>query len=488
MKKITFTIIATLLFSCNSKNNTEISEFRQLSNNIDYYSKNIVKNKNINSISVAIYKNGKTYHNYYGAISNSIKNKPTDQSLFEIASISKTFTGILLAKAVSEKKVNINNDIRKYLPGSYPNLEYDGVPVKIKNLITHTLGFETPKGLKNIYKKIFSGTYNTTLDHYEMKDLFNELKSAKVVKKPGTYYNYNNVGPEIAAYILTEVYQKPFKEILSDFFIEVGMKNTYLQEYDKHRKQLIVGHDENGNIAKIDYNPLLGGASGVITSIPDLIVYMKFLLESNRPYIKESISSKFNDEDENIGYFWDLGVGETEGFYYLKSGTSNGTQSIILLCPDSNYGELIIMNNTTDIATNNWINLYNKIENDLIIYPKQNLWTKVEPIFRKNPEAACETYLKFKNDTINYYASSQYLNGIGYEYINDEKINSAIEIFKIAIKADNKNSNLYDSLGEAYFLLKNYTSSKENYEKSLKLNPQNDNAKKYLEKLKNLLA
>ncbi|GLU52659.1 serine hydrolase [Dyadobacter frigoris] len=62
---------------------------------------------------------------------------PNTHSIFGIGSISKTFAVLLLAKAAIENKVKLDDDVRKYLDGEYPNLEYQGQPVKLFHLISH---------------------------------------------------------------------------------------------------------------------------------------------------------------------------------------------------------------------------------------------------------------------------------------------------------------------------------------------------------------
>jgi D-alanyl-D-alanine-carboxypeptidase/D-alanyl-D-alanine-endopeptidase len=86
-------------------------------------------------LSIGIYKNGKVYSYNYGTTQRENPKLPTNKTVYEIGSISKTFTGTLLAQAVKDKKVKIDDDIRKYLDGSYPNLEYQGKPIKLSHLV-----------------------------------------------------------------------------------------------------------------------------------------------------------------------------------------------------------------------------------------------------------------------------------------------------------------------------------------------------------------
>jgi len=482
--------VEMLLKAEEEKGKVEDFSFKNLSSIIDQYAENTLKKGNINSLAIAIYKDGKIYQQYYGEIDKNSGNKPDDSTLYEIASISKTFAGSLAAKAVVEKKITLDDDIRKYLAGNYPNLQFENTPITIKDLLTHTLGFKnkTPKKLEKVNKKTNKGYYENRFFDYNMSNLLEELKTVVLDKKPGTFYSYNSVGSELVAYILEQVYHKPYGDILQDFLTEVKMKNTYLQDYEKHKKQLANSYSEYKKLAPLDKNPLLGGAYGMISNLPDLTKYMQFQLESNNPFIKESTRLLFKEEVDNDdkGYLWDVGFGKKEGFYYGKTGTSNGVQSGVLICPDSHYGLILIMNNNSDVAQKDWTSLYNKIETDLINYPKINLVSLLQKEFMTDFEKAAENYKKLKKDTSNYTAGSLQLNNFGYELLSGHQIQKAIEIFELAISEDSQNANLYDSLGEAYFSDKNYKKALVNYKKSLELNPENSNAKKYIDELNKL--
>ncbi len=76
------------------------------------------------------------------------------------------------------------------------------------------------------------------------------------------------------------------------------------------------------------------------------------------------------------------------------------------------------------------------------------------------------------------------INGIGYQLLGAKKYNDAIEVFKLNTKLFPGSWNVYDSLGEAYADNGNTNDAITNYEMSLKINPQNDNGKQWLAKLK----
>jgi tetratricopeptide (TPR) repeat protein len=82
-----------------------------------------------------------------------------------------------------------------------------------------------------------------------------------------------------------------------------------------------------------------------------------------------------------------------------------------------------------------------------------------------------------------YNVSEQEINSLGYMLLRDDKIDDAIAIFKLNVAEHPKSWNVYDSLGEAYMKKGENELAIENYQKSLELNPNNENGKDMLKKL-----
>lgn len=489
MKRI-FIFAALIIIGCQTSKKVDELPFKQLTNLIDKYVDNTLEKGTINSLAVALYKDGQVYHNYYGSIHKNANDLPNDNSVYEIASITKVFVGSLVAKAVLENKITLEDDIRIYLKGDYTNLEFEETPITIKNLLTHTLGFKNKdlKILEEVENKISDGYYENKQIEYTINDFLEELKTIKLDKKPGSFYNYNSIGPELLAYILEQVYKDSFENVLANFLTELDMTSTYLERNQKQQNRSFVeGFGDNGKLVSKSKSPLLGGAGGMLSTLPDLMKFMKFQLESNNPLIKESTQKLFeNNDDDKLGYLWEVDIAEEEGFYYLKSGTSQGIQSIILICPDTNYGLILIANNTSEAAFYDWANLYNQIESDLIKYPKINLVSFLKEDLVANPQKAIQNYKKLVQENNKYYVNPDDLNRIGYQLLNNHKTKKAIEIFKLVVNEFPGNFNAYDSLGEAYFKNNEYTNALANYKKSLELNPDNQNAREYISEIEKI--
>lgn len=137
------------------KSNDSTRSFIELRSIIDQYAKETLEKGNINSLAIAIYSQKEVYQQYYGKLDKNSGQKPDEQTLYEIASISKVFVGSLAAKAVLEQKISLQDDVRMYLKEDYSNLQFMGTPITIKDLLTHTLGLrdKSPKKFDKVFKK-----------------------------------------------------------------------------------------------------------------------------------------------------------------------------------------------------------------------------------------------------------------------------------------------------------------------------------------------
>jgi hypothetical protein len=112
--------------------------------------------------------------------------------------------------------------------------------------------------------------------------------------------------------------------------------------------------------------------------------------------------------------------------------------------------------------------------------------TLLVTIFESGIDSAVSQYHYLKTVMPRQYDFREaQLNTLGYILLRNQMINEAVEIFKLNTKAYPGSSNTYDSLAEGYLAAGNVQLAKENYTRSLELNPDNENAKEMLNKLNN---
>jgi len=105
-------------------------------------------------------------------------------------------------------------------------------------------------------------------------------------------------------------------------------------------------------------------------------------------------------------------------------------------------------------------------------------------IMNKGVNAAIDQYKELKATSMDKYNFKEsQLNSLGYQLLQVGKTKEAMEILKLNVEAYPNSANVYDSIGEAYMIDGNTKMAKENYQKSLELNPKNNNAIEMLEKL-----
>lgn len=324
------------------------------------------------SVSINIYANGIPYSNHFGELDKGKGNKPTDETLYEIASVTKTMTGYLVAKAVIDKKIKLSDPVTKFLGSDYINLSFKGKPVTIQHLLTHTSGLPLNiNGIDELYAEPSKNTYvkaQQLLTNYTKKALLNDLKDVEIKHEPGKQYGYSNVAPNVLAYILEIVYKKPFEIILKEQLFEpLGMHDTAINLSKEQQKLLANGYNAKGEQMPNFKKPIkLWGAAGRVKSnAHDLLNYIKFQLEVDNPIIKATHAKLFQDlENLWIGYFWEI-IDDENGTHIEHHGGIYGTQNWILIYPEYNIGISVLTNSSFPEANQLIKTTAIKILNDL---------------------------------------------------------------------------------------------------------------------------
>ena len=134
------------------------------------------------------------------------------------------------------------------------------------------------------------------------------------------------------------------------------------------------------------------------------------------------------------------------------------------------------------------IELTPKTEHEGIIYHFKKMdadeKTASEYFNAKQYDKALEAFQKIKEqDSLNANVSERRINSLGYQFLRDNKFDEAKEVFKINIALYPKSSNVYDSMGDAFYEQNDTLNAIEYYKKALAINPENRSSKRRLETL-----
>lgn len=331
-----------------------------------------LKNNSRAGLSIGIYNNNtiSTYH--FGSTRKDKQYKPTNKTVYEIGSISKTFTGTLLAQAVKDKKVKIDDDVRIYLDGDYPNLEYQGHPIKLSHLVSHISGLpnflpDNPSLLQSTSQDSLPFVLTRILNNYSKENFFDDLHKVKLDTIPGFKFKYSNSSPQLLKHILEKVYQKSFEELLKTFiFRPLKMNNSTSKYKNINSRNLARGYNNKGSL--MPYIPKdLDAAGGIFSTIPDMLNYLKFHLNEKNEIV--SLSHKITMGDINkyaIGLNWQEIITTNKHKKIWQSGGTFGFSSYAVNYPELNISIVLLTNEADNSAQTELSQIADRIYIDLL--------------------------------------------------------------------------------------------------------------------------
>ncbi|GAA3932967.1 hypothetical protein GCM10022209_29010 [Chitinophaga oryziterrae] len=308
-----------------------------------------MQNPNTVALSVGIVYKGQKYAYNYGETQKNSGQLPSSDNYYCLGSIAKTFIATLLAKAVTEKKVNLNDDIRKYLPGKYPDLTYKGYPVRLVHLTNHTSGLPTspdalPPGLSRLQQlKIF--------EKYNRDSLLDDLHHFRPDTLPGVKYVYNGNAFHILMLILEEVYHQPYEKLMTAFLrTELNMYHTKNFFSVNEKKMLLQGYN-NHSEPQTYYYPMTAfrGGPAINSTLNDMLIYLKANIGEKSPAIKLTHQYTWGNKDgSSMGLGWMRNLDAAGKQYIMHSGNAGaGFNSLCLFYPERELGIVIMVNETT---------------------------------------------------------------------------------------------------------------------------------------------
>jgi len=308
---------------------------------------NYLKDPNNSSLSIGIINNDKTELFFYGETKKGTDELPSSSSLYEIASISKTFTAIMLARAVNEGKIQLGDDIRKYLPGDFTNLQFKGIPIKIVNLSNHTSGL--PSLPDDFDKQQGYDPANPYL-HYPKEGIYSFLRKFKPDTIPGSVSAYSNLGFAMLGTILENVYQMPLAQLLQKSITgPLKMTGTHYKVPAPQQKLMVTGYsDETGKAVSYWNLEHFKAAGGLKSSIADMLLYLKANInEINTDF---SLSHQPTDQQEDFerGLAWMIQPLDNETVIWHNGGTG-GFRSYCGFIKSKKAGVILLSNSSASV-------------------------------------------------------------------------------------------------------------------------------------------
>ncbi|WP_394972327.1 serine hydrolase domain-containing protein [uncultured Croceitalea sp.] len=312
---------------------------QDISQKIDSIIKSTYENNPNIGISVGFINNNEEFYTAYGKLNKESQIDINKNTIFELGSITKVLTSNLIAQAVIENKLNLNDFIDDYLPKQYvlnKNLMHK---IKISDLASHQSGLPDLDLRKLV--KLNPQQYVSTVTKNTLSIMINncsELTDYGI-------YRYNNLSYALLGQILENIYNKSYDEIIHEKIINpLQLSNTLTKNFNV--KHITTGHNpRGGNQELVKWNDFIAPAGLVKSNASDMIIFLKAVLNQEHTIAKAAMITEkifYKDENREVG----LGtwmITDESNTVYIKLGSSLGQSSIMFYNRDKNWGIIILL-------------------------------------------------------------------------------------------------------------------------------------------------
>ena len=231
--------------------------------NINAKANKIMKKDHITGVAIALVSGDKVEFCNYGYTNKDHQTAITDKSIFEIASLTKTFTAQIAGITANQHKIDIDSPITKYIPELSANKIYNNI--NTKELLTHVAG------LPMKFDK-----------DYTESELISSAIKYKPTNKPQSYYQYSNIGITLSAIALTRIYNTDYQSLLNKLILTpLEMRFTTMDISHTNKRQLVTGYDKDNKQVEYLNMGIKSSAGGLKSNTYDLAKYLQFQINSN---------------------------------------------------------------------------------------------------------------------------------------------------------------------------------------------------------------
>jgi serine-type D-Ala-D-Ala carboxypeptidase/endopeptidase len=276
----------------------------------------------------------------YGNLANGDPRTIDGDTIFEIGSVTKVFTSLLLADMANRKEVALDDPAAKYLPENVRMPERSGKSITLLHLSTHTSGLPPLPG--NL--KPEAG--------YSMEDLYQFLSDYTLPRDPGSEYVYSNLGAGLLGHLLASRAGTDYESLIrSRIARPLSMPDTAITRAPSMNQRMATGHNAIlAPVASSDLPRPLAGAGALRSSANDMLTFLEALLGYQEsplaPAMKAMLEVRRPAGQATIGLGWiimSVHGREVVG----HNGATRGFRSFVGYAPNERIGVIVLSNAST---------------------------------------------------------------------------------------------------------------------------------------------
>ncbi|MFB6286699.1 MAG: serine hydrolase domain-containing protein [Candidatus Bipolaricaulia bacterium] len=271
-------------------------------------------------------------------------------TVFEIGSITKTFTALALADRVEQGAVRLGASVAASLPDSVDVPGQDGTSITLEHLVTHTAGL--PRLAPNQDEQSEWEDPTDPYAAYSVPELYRGLEQTTLLHAPGTAFQYSNFGAGLLGHLLAQRADTTYRGLIRNrISARLGMEDTWVDLPEAPKQRFATGHRPDGSTAPHwHFQESMAGAGALRPSARDMMIYLAAQLGQAgapsplRRAIERSHTTLYDQEDERtVAYGWF--VGEQDGHtVFAHTGGTGGFKSFVGFSPETNVGVVVLSN------------------------------------------------------------------------------------------------------------------------------------------------
>jgi D-alanyl-D-alanine-carboxypeptidase/D-alanyl-D-alanine-endopeptidase len=275
-------------------------------------------------------------------------NRPLDgDSVFQIGSVTKVFTSLLLSDMVQHREVKLDDPVSMYLPKGITMPMHGGSRITLRHLATHTSGL--PRDPSNPSSPDPDNPYLG----YSIEQFYQFLSSYKLTRKAGSQYEYSNLGGGLLGQVLAKHAGVDYATLVKTRICDpLGMNSTRAHITANLNKRLVTGHSE-----RLDPVPMLDlavipGASVLRSTANDLLIFLAAVLGYEKTPLVPAMSAMLDHPQSTgapgleIALGWHISTINGTRFVWHNGGLG-GCGSFIGYDPKSRMGVVVLSNSET---------------------------------------------------------------------------------------------------------------------------------------------
>lgn len=266
-------------------------------------------------------------------------------TLFEIGSMTKVFTSLLLADMVLDGTVSLDDPVAQYLPEGASMPERGGRQITLRNLSQQDSGL--PRLPDNLSPADAANPY---VDYTE-RDLLAFLAGYELPRDIGSQYEYSNLGVGLLGYALSRAAGSDYETLLRQRILEpLGMAGTAIALSADQQARFIGGHDEYMRPTSAWDLSVLVGAGGMRSTTADMLTFLKAALDPESP-IAPAVKLAREESRDAPGFKAGLGwmtVPAPSGDVVGHGGGTGGFRSYMAFQPETDRAVVAMTNSAVE--------------------------------------------------------------------------------------------------------------------------------------------